>query len=238
MIKCTYSLISRNGGRKVNEDACRVALTKGRLNAVLADGLGGQGDGEIASHLAVENAMPMLEGGLMMTARRMREAFHAGNAAVLKERQARGNRMMTTLAVVSISGRRVTSGHVGDSRVYWFRDGKVLFQSLDHSLCQVMALSGEIKQEEIRGHASRNLLLRALGEKQDVQADVHSGWLRKGDRLLICSDGLWDLVYEEEMIQAAKAGGSQAWLDRMCELVEQRQQQDSDNYTAITITVE
>ena len=115
MIKCTYSLISRNGGRKVNEDACRVALTKGRLNAVLADGLGGQGDGEIASHLAVENAMPTLEGGLMMTARRMREAFHAGNAAVLKERQARGNRMMTTLAVVSISGRRATIGHVGDS---------------------------------------------------------------------------------------------------------------------------
>ena len=237
MMKCTYSKVSRNGGRHVNEDYCDVQQ-KSRLTALLADGLGGQGDGEIASRLAVEAAMPVMQDGMFVTSRRIQDAFCTGNNAVLAKRQEMGNRMMTTLAGVSITGRRVTIGHVGDSRVYWFRDGKVLFQTLDHSLCQVMALSGEIKQEEIRGHASRNLLLRALGEKADLKVDVRSGWLRKGDRLLMCSDGFWDLIYEEEMIQAAGAGSVQAWLDRMCEIVESRQEEGTDNYTAIAIFAE
>ena len=149
-----------------------------------------------------------------------------------------GNKMMTTLAGVSIWGPRVTIGHVGDSRVYWFRNGKVLFQTLDHSLCQAMALSGEIRQEEIRGHASRNLLLRALGENQELKVDTHAGWLRKGDRLLVCSDGFWDLIYEDEMIKAAARTNAQEWLDRMCAIVAKRQKSDSDNFTAITIVAE
>ena len=237
MIKCTYSKVSEHGGRYVNEDYCDVQQ-KARLTALLADGLGGQGDGEVASRAAVEAALPALQEGLLMTSRRMRDAFVKANASVLEKRQAMGNKMMTTLAGVSICGPRITIGHVGDSRVYWFRNGKVLFQTLDHSLCQVMALSGEIKQEEIRGHASRNLLLRALGEKEDMKVDVYSGWLRKGDRLLICSDGFWDLIYEDEMIKAASAGSAKAWLDRMCAIVAERQERDSDNYTAIAIVAE
>ena len=237
MIKCTYSKVSENGGRYVNEDFCDVQQ-KTRLTVLLADGLGGQGDGEVASCAAVEVAMPALQNGLLMTAQRMKDAFAKANAAGLEKRQAMGNKMMTTLAGVSIWGPRVTIGHVGDSRVYWFRNGKVLFQTLDHSLCQAMALSGEIRQEEIRGHASRNLLLRALGENQELKVDTHAGWLRKGDRLLVCSDGFWDLIYEDEMIKAAARTNAQEWLDRMCAIVAKRQKSDSDNFTAITIVAE
>lgn len=237
MIKCTYSRVSENGGRYANEDFCDVQH-KARLVVLLADGLGGHGDGEVASRTAVEAAMPALQDGLLMMARRMKDAFTKANAAVLEKRQAMESKMMTTLAGVSICGPRVTIGHVGDSRVYWFRNGKVLFQTLDHSLCQAMALSGEIKPEEIRGHASRNLLLRALGENQDLKVDIHAGWLRKGDRMLVCSDGFWDLIYEDEMIKAAAMTNAQEWLDRMCAIIAKRQKNDSDNFTAITIVVE
>lgn len=237
MIKCTYSTTSQLGGRTVNEDFCRTVQHNGRTIALLADGLGGQGDGEVASRAAVEAAEPLLQQGLLMTAHRMRDAFCRANAAVLEKRRAMGNRMMTTLAGVSICGPRVTIAHVGDSRVYWFRDGKVLFQTLDHSLCQLMALSGEIKPEEIRGHASRNLLLRALGENQNLQVDTHAGWLKRGDRLLLCSDGFWDLILENEMIEAG-GNTAQAWLDNMCALVARRQEPNSDNYTATAIVAE
>lgn len=238
-MKYRFSTISLVGGRERNEDFTDVQQHRGRVIAMLADGLGGQGDGEIASRLAVESAMSCLKRKLFAGMGALKQAFCLASDAVYDARSRRSNQMMTTLVGALISGSKLYAAHVGDSRLYWFRDGKVLYQSLDHSVSQVMAMSGEIDASMIRGHESRNLLLRAMGEKQGVQADIFSGKLCGGDRLLICSDGFWEKVLEEEMIEAAYgAANPDQWLESMQKLIKIRMDAYSDNFTAAAIFID
>jgi len=238
-MKYRFASISNPGGRKVNEDFTEVRRHGGRLMAFLADGLGGQGDGDVASRLAVESAINCLEHKLFASLNALKRAFCIASDAVYDARSRRSNRMMTTLVGVLLSGRKFYAAHVGDSRLYWFRDGKLMYQSLDHSVSQIMAMSGEIEPSMIRGHESRNLLLRAMGEKRGVQPDSYSGKLRSGDRLLLCSDGFWEKVLEDEMIEACRGAVSpQQWLENMQMIIELRMDAYSDNFTAAAIYVD
>ncbi|MBC9784326.1 serine/threonine-protein phosphatase [Heliobacterium chlorum] len=132
----------------------------------------------------------------------------------------------------------IVCGHIGDSRLYYFRDGKIVFITKDHSVSQAMADAGYISHEEIRFHEDRNRVLRSLGQKESIRPDIVRipGPYRPGDAFLLCTDGFWEHVWEREMeIDLSKAETPDAWLELMEIRIMERAPEDHDNYSAISV---
>ena len=241
-MQLTYAQYTSPGGRANNEDAfLAVADGENRLFAV-ADGLGGHQGGEIASALAVG----VLE-RLFSTKGEdfdLNQALLAADAAILQKQRETGLKMKTTLSAVLLQERAALAVNVGDSRIYAFQKGKMIFQSLDHSAAQLAVMAGEIAPGQLRGHEDRNRLTRVLGASDSLRGDfsVLGSW----DSLLLCSDGfweyeigrahVWEYVLEEEMEQAlARSTGPEGWLARMRTIHTKRAPSNHDNHTAVAV---
>ena len=148
-----------------------------------------------------------------------------------------GNQMMTTVAVLWADGTEAFAANVGDTRLYQFRNGQVAFQAIDHSVAQLSVFSGEITQAQLRGYAGRNHLLRALGAEEEVQVELNDLEIQPGDRFLLCSDGFWELILEEEMLSWGGEDTAAQWLERMKALAVSRCGAQGDNHSAIAIVV-
>lgn len=230
-----YASYSDVGGRPYNEDT--VAFSRAdedHLCAVLADGLGGHGGGKTASEEAVHT---ILEG---WTNAKTPEDF---NALVMKahrrvlEQQTAVCKMKTTVVVLSVEPHRAVWAYAGDSRLYHFIDGKLVFQTRDHSASQIAVFMGQIKPEEIRFHEDRSRIFRALGQESGLTVDVQEEELSCGQHaFLLCSDGFWEYVYEEEMERELKLSASpKEWLERMKQLLDSRADKENDNNTAAAV---
>lgn len=172
----------------------------------VADGMGGASAGEMASQLTLTEYSQQLyaseEGNVPS---RIRGSVEHANERVFEE--ARKNPafhgMGTTLSAMSIVGDIAYIGHVGDSRVYVLRKGEDLVQiTQDHSLVAEQLRSGMINEEEARNHSLKNLITRAVGIKEAVQTDVFCARLQEHDTLLICSDGLTNMVEDATIAEA------------------------------------
>jgi PPM family protein phosphatase len=186
--------------------------------AVLADGMGGHNAGEVASRIAADRVSatfrshPSLHEHLD---KRRAENFvattiAAANSAVLEAAgtHPRYRGMGTTLVVVLWHGDDVTYGHVGDSRLYRLRDGQLERLTRDHTIVQEQLEQGSISAEQARYAANRNVLTRAVGTDAQVEADVHTRAIRRGDLYLLCSDGLTDMMTEDEIGRTLLACGA------------------------------
>ncbi|MGH9005131.1 MAG: Stp1/IreP family PP2C-type Ser/Thr phosphatase, partial [Acidimicrobiia bacterium] len=177
-------------GRPANEDTFLVDH-EDRLYAV-ADGMGGHRAGEVASATAIDALRAAFADGAPLD-----EAVGEANAAVFEKASAnldmRG--MGTTLtAAALVDDHRVLLGHVGDSRAYLLRDGGVIQITEDHSLVEQLVREGRLSPEEAVNHPQRAIITRALGIDPEVEVDTYPVDLRPGDRLLLCSDGLTNMV--------------------------------------------
>lgn len=237
-MKYSYAAVSDAGRRDINEDALAVRAGRGWLAFALGDGLGGQGNGDFASRLATDVSIRRMSGMLPVGARTLEKCVREANDLIRAKQQEQNSRMMTTLALLRLSGARAQLAYIGDTRIYWLRGGEIIYQSKDHSIPQMMVSCGEITYEQIRGHQSRNLLTRAIGCKDDVTAEQFTGRIQRGDRLLMCTDGFWEWVLEEDMVSCAQGKSAQEWLDSMCALIAQRYDEEADNYSAIAIVAE
>lgn len=229
----SMSYYSHIGRRANNEDSMAAIETSDGMIAVVADGLGGHQNGEYASREAVNTLSRLLideeisEDGL-------EDAILAADEAV---RQLHGTApgALTTIAALWISGSRAIAANVGDTRIYQFRDGKVQFQSTDHSAAQLAVLAGEITPEQIRGHADRNKLIRVLGAESAPRVAQTMLDVRSGDCFLLCSDGFWEQISEDKMLSiASRHTEADGWLGEMRETVVPRAK---DNNTAIALIV-
>ena len=147
-------------------------------------------------------------------------------------------KMKTTIAIALIKEDRTIVAHVGDTRVYAFNEGKVVFQTKDHSASQMAVAVGEIKPEEIRNHDDRNVLTRVLGASEEVKVDAVAISKNQYDALLICSDGFWEYVLEEEMENTLKNSDSAMnWLYKMRTIQMNRAPDNCDNNTAIVVRI-
>lgn len=235
-----YTLLSEKGNRLVNEDAVKIA-ERGVIKCfTVCDGLGGYEAGDVASQIAAKTFMEQTENAAQLSAF-LPEAF-AKIQHKLLERQDNANskRNIKTTAVAMITdGEQAYVGHVGDSRWYGFLAGGGYVRTRDHSMPQLLADAGTIGQEQIRNHPSRNMLLRALGER-----DTEPAWelippvaVRDYRGFLLCSDGFWEWIGEDEMERTLHCSDSpRQWLEQMAAIVEANGAGNTmDNYSAIAI---
>ncbi len=222
------------GRRKTNEDALSAAESKRGLLAVVADGLGGHQNGEFASREAV-NTMNRLLVEEEIDEDGLEDAVLASDEAVRRLHESRAPGALTTIAALWLDERHAAAAHVGDTRIYQFRGGRVLYQSVDHSAAQLAVMAGEISLEEIRGHRDRNKLIRVLGGESAPRVAQRLLDVRANDAFLLCSDGFWEQIREEEMLAALEGkNDAGAWLDEMRKRVEPAAR---DNNTAICIII-
>lgn len=239
----TYKIISRSGSRPVNEDSTGMHQMGDRYGFFLADGLGGHGKGDIASRTAIEQAILQFEQG-ECSEETLRNIFEAGQAGILEQQRISGNTqgMKTTMTALLIGREKILWGHIGDSRIYYFQNNKLIGRTMDHSVPQMLAAAGEIKEKEIRHHPDRNRLLRVMGVKEEVlRYQLAEPADRKGRQaFLLCSDGFWELIDEKEMtVLLKKAKTVEQWVDEM-EILVQRHGYGTnmDNYSAVAVWVE
>ncbi|GAM09394.1 serine/threonine phosphatase stp [Geobacter sp. OR-1] len=203
------------GTRQNNEDAFLVRPEIGLF--ALADGMGGAASGEIASSCFIETATEIFARTPQPTEETLvamvYEAFREANARILEyvAKHPKDHGMGCTGELLAFHNDHYIIGHVGDSRVYLFRDGMLRQITKDHSLVQSQLDNGVISVEEARNHPRRNIILRAVGTDPALQLDVIKGTGRDMDTFLICSDGLSDAIGDRE-ISAILASG--APLDR------------------------
>ena len=235
-----WATLSAPGGRPGNEDRAGETATGAGHAFVVADGLGGHAAGELAAEACVAAVCEALRAERAFTPEALRAAFEAAQRAVLaaqaRDPAAAGCR--TTAVVLALAGDRALWGHVGDSRLYLFRGGRVIHQTLDHSVPQALAQSGAIRPSEIRAHPDRNRLLRSLGGEGEAEPALLESplALRPGDAFLLCTDGFWELVTEPEMEAAlgeAKDPGD--WLRRLERGLLAKARGEFDNYTATAV---
>ena len=231
------SCMSNVGGRTTNDDTASIYQESGRAWVYVGDGLGSYAGGKRASKTAGEALLSIAKKGGMLSKEKLTEAAVAADKAVKKlQKETKGN-MKTTLVFLAVEEGKARWMHVGDSRLYHFRDGKVLKQTTDHSVSQMAVFMGEITTHEIRFHEDRNKVLRALGgenAKAEVSEEVE---LAEGrDAFLLCTDGFWEYVYEEEMEKCLKEAESpKDWIRRMEKILQTRVPSDNDNFTAAAL---
>ena len=220
------------GGRAENEDSTRQArLGEDRLCLVVADGLGGHGGGARASAAAAETVCREWRGEADPKA--LKGLVQKGHMAVTAIQTPRCA-MKSTVAALELAGNQAAWAHVGDSRLYHFTDGKLVFQTLDHSASQIAVFMGEITVDQIRFHEDRNRVLRALGQSDALTVEVGSETLCPGRHaFLLCTDGFWEYVLEGEMAADLSAAIDPLdWLARMRSRLAARVPADNDNNTA------
>ena len=228
---------SSAGNRAVNEDSIILMEDLSGVIAIVADGLGGEGNGDAASRIAVKTISSRLAGSEASKEIVSEAMIHANEEII--NLQKNGNRMKSTAAVLFISGTCAFAAHVGDTRIYQLRKDRVIYQSIDHSVSQMSVNAGEITLDEIRRHSDRNKLTNALGSRNFAKADLIELNSQNGDAYLLCSDGFWEYVLEDEMREDLSTSNNSAeWLRRMRGRVESRISQTGDNHSAITIIIE
>jgi protein phosphatase len=206
---------------------------------VVADGMGGHDAGEVASRIAVETVCEEIRKG-SKTDRDPQGliecAVQRANNEVRREGSSKKSDMGTTLSIALIDDDTAHIANVGDSRVYWIENGSITQITEDHSLVAKLVAAGKLTKEEARGHPRSNLLYRTIGNDETVTVDTFQVALKKGGCLLLCSDGLWGEVVDEEIHKVFAAGSDAktacARLVRMA-----IENGGKDNITAVVVKV-
>lgn len=216
---------SNRGKYRENEDS---TLCMDNVFAV-ADGLGGHGNGALASSCAIG-----------YISRNYTDFFEKSPAELLKNANSAvfslNNGSRTTIAAAFISDGKLGYTNAGDSRVYIFRNGKIICRTKDHSVCQASVDAGLITEDQIRHNDDRSKLLKVLGDSMEFKPPKENETitLQSGDAFLICSDGFWEYVYEEEMeIDFLKSGTAKEWAEYMLRRHLKRSECECDNFSVV-----
>jgi serine/threonine protein phosphatase PrpC len=236
------AVLSRTGGRSVNEDACGFWSGPGVCFSVLSDGAGGHGGGDVASKLVVQEILAWFRDRTECSAAAIATAMQCANDAVVREQgsEDRLADMRATVVVLAVDfGREIASwGHLGDSRLYCFRDSQIVRQTRDHSVVQSMVEAGYLQPHELRSSPERSKLLQALGDYDAFEPSVEQELFRVElhDKFLMCSDGLWEYVEEHELEGTLQESASaEEWLRMLEARVLARGRSKHDNYSAVAI---
>lgn len=228
----TYAAYSDIGKRSNNEDSFNIVQCDDSIVIVVADGLGGHANGEVASKIASE-CIPLSLSRKTFDEDELGLAIFEANDRICKTNSS----SCTTVTSLWLKDSSAIAAHVGDSRIYQFRDGKVVFQSEDHSMVQVEISLGKLSPNACRYHKERNKVYRVLGEDNKTPAiDMCELSVLPGDCFLLCTDGFWEPVTEDEMLATlAISSTPETWLEAMASLIRKANNAKQDNHTAVVI---
>jgi PPM family protein phosphatase len=232
--------------REINEDQIFLhrpddpdVLKKKGILIVVADGMGGHSAGEVASGMAVEIIDRVYFDDAHDPASALKSALEEANfeihKASLGQEGLRG--MGTTCTALVLQNGSAIAAHVGDSRLYLVRGGQIYLMTEDHSEVMEMVKRGLISLEEARHHPDKNVILRAIGSHAEVQV---STWAepfptREGDRFLLCSDGLYDLVEDDEIKRAVEQAEPEAACESLVALAKERGGHDNISVAVVNL---
>ncbi len=244
-IFCTVYAVSETGPmRDHNEDSIAFSFPENdrhNLIAVVADGMGGHNAGEVASKMACDLLLNYcLENWKQQAPEKLlHEAFMKAHQEIIETGNSNSEQkgMGTTATSVIIHRDVCYIGHIGDSRVYLLRNGSLMQLSKDHTLVNQMYESGEITEKERDNHPMKNVLLQALGTTPTIQPQISSnGWtISEGDRLFLCSDGVYDVLSEEDIKDLLLMKQPEFALE--CLSLAATSRNVSDNFSALLIDI-
>jgi protein phosphatase len=239
--------------RTHNEDSLRLLREENLF--IVADGMGGHASGEVASQMSVETLAEFfrataeddeitwpykMDKGRKYEENRVINGIKLSNRRIFESasRDARLKGMGTTIVVLFFVNGLAYIAHVGDSRIYRFRDGQLKQLTEDHSLLNDYIKMKNLTPEEIEAFPHKNVIVRALGMKETVQVDVAHDVPQPGDIYLLCSDGLSGMVHDDEMAELLRADGDD--LDVKCQRMIDRANEHggTDNITVILVRYE
>ncbi len=239
-MKFTIQQSSRQGTRPYNQDRLAYSYSKDALLLVLADGMGGRQHGDVAAHLAVKTltdafqrlAVPTLSSPAKFLTQNIQQVHDmiANNAQTQHLLEKPG----TTIVAAIIQRGTLYFAHVGDSRLYHFRDGQLLFRTEDHSIVQSLYSRGIIQLEDMAQHPYRNRIYNCLGGDQPPRIDLSDKHeLREGDTILLCSDGVWGGLDEQKIKQILHTNTIDSAIVELLDLAEFNNGEECDNLSAI-----
>lgn len=220
-----YSYSGR-GGRPVNEDS----FICGENYFIVSDGLGGHDNGEIASSSAVNYIAENFSSDI--SAQSISQLLAETDEIV--RQQGKGGK--ATVAALFSDGDKIRIANIGDSRVYYFRKGKIIFRTKDHSVCQASVYMGEMTDDDVRKSSDRSGLFKVLGDSEPLKLPkpYDEIYPKNGDAFLICSDGFWEHLYDMEIkADLLKSENAHDWLTHMLKRLLLRSENSGDNFTAI-----
>ena len=196
---------SRIGGRKENQDSAGFRESELGSLIVVCDGMGGMQGGSVASQLAVQTILETvaLAEKKANPTTVLIQAIKNANSAIIERGQSNPNLrgMGTTATVLLLTPYSALTAYVGDSRIYQLRNGKKIFRTFDHSMVFEMVKKRIISEEQARLSAQSNVILKALGVNAEVEVEIAERPYKKGDRFVLCSDGFWGAMPEDEFVR-------------------------------------
>ena len=236
------SVLSDPGGREPNEDAYGFWSGGGGFFCAISDGAGGHGGGDVASKLAVRTILEAFQDDPACTSDTVAAALTAAHRAILTGQGASATlaAMRATIVVLAIDTIRNEAmwGHVGDTRLYCFRAGRIIAQTKDHSVVQRLIDAGYLTAEATRDSTQRSRLFAALGHDEEFEVTMAPEplGLEGGDAFLLCTDGFWEYVEESTMLASLTVAANAAdWLRRMQAQVVDRGGSGQDNFSAVAV---
>lgn len=212
-----YAALSVTGKRQVNEDSIYIPSDKSSVQiAIVADGMGGHKAGSLASSMAVESIVTYLNSVQSCDKQTLKSAVCKANLAVYEHAknniECRG--MGTTAVAVLLAQRDYIAANIGDSRLYHLSNGRIEQITRDHSYVEELVRLGHITREQAAVHPNRNIITKALGTNSEEVPDIFCHKWKKGDMLLLCSDGFHGSVSPEE---TARILIEETDMDEACE---------------------
>lgn len=230
--------LSSAGARAINEDRVGIAERKNAVLLAVADGLGGHSGGELAAQTVVETVIRLFRG---VKQRRLTDPFAFLVLSLLKAHHtvyARARAHMpplearTTCVVCLVQEGYAYWAHVGDSRLYHFRGGRLLKRTEDHTTIEELRRDGVISEAEMAKHPHKNYLLQCLGGSGDPRISLSEETpLRPADTLLLCTDGLWEALAPDEIAGFLAFPKLEDGMDEMLYVTEKRMDATCDNVT-------
>lgn len=231
------------GGRKVNQDRMGYSFTRDALLLVLADGMGGHLHGEIAATIALQTLSMMFrmqaKPYVKKPERFLEEALMQAHWDILSYAEAHKlpETPRTTVVACLIQHNCAVWAHCGDSRLYWVRRNQVLARTRDHSHLEYLIERGRATEAERNTHPDRNKLYNCLGAGQSPKIEIsNQASLEAGDTLLLCSDGLWSMLPETEIVHRLSTSTVVQSVPDMVAMAAAIGGARADNTTALAIT--
>ncbi|MBR1731145.1 MAG: serine/threonine-protein phosphatase [Ruminococcus sp.] len=238
-MKSDSFVFSYIGGRSSNEDYAQIKKSDNNTLFAVADGLGGHQHGGLASKRAVETLSEAFPTEFDGEAKDWLErTLEEAQSKVLAVEDDMNSTIRTTIVALVLSGEKAAWAHIGDSRLYYIHDNEIASVTEDHSVAYKKFKAGEITYDEIASDEDQSRLLRALGSDRHSPV-LDECTLSEGDGFMLCSDGMWEYIYNEEiLVDYLKSESAEEWGELMLMRVMERLPEDCDNLSLITVIIQ